>query len=444
MSHLDPYRPTAARPWDAPTASRFLRRVGFAASPAEVDAAVELGLAGSIDRLFLGQDESAASQRHDEIDRLGERIARRSPGEIGALRGWWLHRMAHSNRPLRERMLVLWHDHFATSHAKVASSPLMLRQLRTFEKHVFGDFGDLLRAVSRDPAMIIWLDGDDNVKGRPNENYARELLELFSLGIGNYGEVDIRETARAFTGWHQRNERFRFSERSHDGGAKTLFGSTGAFDGDDVIEILLRQKACARFLATKLLREFLTPDPPDELVGELAAEIRQRRFRIEPTLRTLFASTAMFDPRWFRSRIKSPVELLIGLVRPLELTAPAAALAGACSQMSQRLFEPPSVAGWSGHRGWLDSATMLVRLNSTVSAIAGSGDSGIRFRPDAVRRQHGLDDRESVEAFCRQVALDDDVPETLRNRLDAATGSLDDVMREGLQLLLSSPEYQLV
>ncbi len=441
MTTLRAYRPRRSRPWDRAAAARFLRRAGFAPSPDEVEETLALGPAKAAESVVRSDVES---ERARELDALGEALAVRSERESTRLAGWWLQRMTHTRRPFRERLLVFWHDHFATSHAKVRRAPLMLAQLRTLEAGATGRFEDLLRAVSRDPAMIVWLDGDENGKGRPNENYARELFELFTLGVGEYTETDVREAARAFTGWHQRNGRFRFVKRAHDDGRKTVLGVTGPLDGDDVIRAVLRHPACASRLARKLLEEFVMPSPPDDVVDAVAKRLRETEYDIAATLETLFASEVMHDPARARSRILSPVELVVGLVRSLGLEAGAATLERWTSRMGQRLFEPPSVAGWPGHRAWLDSATLLARIDAAVDVSQPGGD--FEWRVGAVRAANGIDDRGEALAYCRSLAFDGDVPRVLDARLRAMAdkASLDDTMREAMCTLVGSPEYQFV
>ncbi len=435
---LKAYRPTRTRPFDHAAASRFLRRVTFAPTGREIDDAVKKGPAALARELVQGTSESEA---YRELDPIGERLAEREPQKIETLRGWWLRRLVTTARPFHARLHLFWHDHFATSFAKVQDARLLLRQLRTIERLALGSFPEMLLEISRDPAMILWLDGDQNEKGRPNENYARELFELFSLGVGNYTEHDIREAARAFTGWHQKDGRFRFVARSHDGGRKTVLGTTGALGGEDVVAIAAKQPACATFLARKLLADLLAPDPAAEIVDALAARLRKNDLHVGRTLEALLASDVMHDPRFARSRVRSPVEIVLGLVRSLEIRgAPAQVLADATTQMGQRLFEPPSVEGWEHHRGWLNSATMLVRLNAAVAAVDGNG---VDFDPKRLRKAYRLRDAADVFAFAEGLALDGDVPLDLAARVRALGGGIDRQLREALRLLLTSPEYQL-
>lgn len=434
MNDLAPFSPTEANPWDRSAAAHLLRRAGFAPSEEEVRRALADGPAATVGRLVAGPGESA---RADELDVLGESLAVR--GDLDGLRGWWLLRMCATDRPLHARMAVFWHGHFATSNAKVASVPLMLGQLRTFERLGMGRFEDLVLALAQDPAMIVWLDAEQNVKGRPNENFARELFELFTLGVGHYTEEDIREAARAFTGWRQRGGIFQKSTLNHDRGEKLVFGQRGAFDGEDVVRLALEQPACARFIGARLLREFVCPEPPDDLVTAAAAALATSGFDIGATLGRLLSSEAMFDPRWRRARIKSPVELAVGICRSLLLRVPARMLGDSVSQMGQRLFEPPTVKGWDGHRAWLNSATMLVRLNAAAGAVSPAAG----FEPVVFRNRYGLDTNERIARFCGEVTLDGRVPEAIATQAAALTGHPDEALVRTLRLLLSSPEYQM-
>jgi uncharacterized protein (DUF1800 family) len=411
----------------------LLRRAGFAPSEEEARAALDAGPAATVERLVR---ETRDSERHDELDETGRALAMRQ--EIDLLRGWWLLRMCHTRRPLQARMTLFWHNHFATSNAKVQSPALMLQQLRTLERFALGKFEDLLLAVSRDPAMIVWLDGNENSKGRPNENYARELFELFSLGVGHYTEADIKQAARAFTGWHVRGGVFRLLPSEHDDDSKTVLGVSGSLNGEDVVGIAVKQTACATFLSGKLLREFVCPEPPADLVSEFAGMLRESGFDLARSMQTLLLSEAMFDPRWYRSRIKSPTELAVGVLRSLGRKVAAAPLAEAVSQAGQRLLEPPSVKGWDGHRAWLNSATMLVRLNAVSSAVRDAV-----FKAAEFRGRYDLTDRERIVRFCEELTLDGRVPPGLRDSYPPESTDLDATLRGVLRVLFCSPEYQM-
>jgi uncharacterized protein (DUF1800 family) len=300
------------------------------------------------------------------------------------LRGWWLYCMLHGGHPLREKLVLFWHNHFATSIAKVLDPTLMFGQNCLLRAHALGKFGPMLQAISRDPAMLIWLDSNSNVKGRPNENYARELMELFSLGVGHYTERDIREAARAFTGWHTNGEQFTFDARSHDGGAKSVLGQTGAWDGGDVVRIVLEQPTAARFLVRKFYHTFISEKavPPDALLEPLCESLRKSGYDIADLVKTMLMSRHFYSGYAFRQRIKGPVEYVLGAVqavyrpfaesesdyRPL----PQQALVGWLEAMGQRLFAPPNVKGWPGAQSWLNTATVLERDNFAEALATGS------------------------------------------------------------------------
>ncbi len=427
---LEPLRPDR---FDASLAAHLLRRAGFVPSAEQVQAAVEAGLERTIETLIDPPDESGRAR---ELDQPGDAIAVRE--DIERLRQWWLMRMVHTQRPLHARLAVFWHNHFATSYVKVRKTALMYRQLRTIERHALGPFEELLAAMSRDPAMILWLDNQLNEKGRPNENYARELFELFSLGPGHYSEHDIREAARAFTGYQQRDGRFHFNRLAHDDGVKTVHGRTGRFDGDDVVRIACAQPACSRFLSRKLLRELLCPEPPDGLVEAFAAVLRAEKLHIGRSLRVLLGSEAFFDPRWRWARIKSPVEFVVGLARSLHLRVGGPALSEAVVRMDQRLFEPPSVKGWDGHRAWLNSATMLVRLRVAAEAVESDA-----FDPPSFCERYGLTRPEDAVRFCLRLTLGDRVPPAVQQAAINTPADTAEAAVRTLRLAVTQPEYQL-
>ncbi len=437
MTNLDAYKPGIDGPWDRPQASHLLRRAGFSPSQSQVQSALQTGLEQTVAQLVAGERES---ERAVELDALGQAIAAR--GGIDRLASWWLLRMVHTQRPLHARMSLFWHNHFATSNRNVQSPPMMLQQLRTLERHALGRFDALLLDISRDPAMIVWLDGDSNRKGKPNENYARELFELFTLGVGNYTEKDIKQAGRAFTGWGQKRGRFNFNARLHDDGEKAVLGRRGNFNGDDIVRIAVDQPACGVFIATKLLREFVNERPDAALIAEFADVIRDADFDMAKVMSRLLASKAFFEPAQYRARIKSPVEFCIGLARSFDMSIPGNALHDAVSLMGQRLFEPPGVKGWDGGRRWINSSTMLVRMNTALSAAGGAGQHGLRA--DEWVARSGLTDALAAIEFALSVMLDGRADENLRLALSAHAG--DDpaeALRTAVATIAASPEYQL-
>jgi uncharacterized protein (DUF1800 family) len=280
------------------------------------------------------------------------------------LRGWWIEEMLVTPSPLTERMTLFWHNHFVSSQQKVKLAVLMYRQNVTLRENALGNFGTLLHAVARDPAMVIYLDNAQNRKGTPNENFAREVMELFTLGEGHYGEQDIKEAARAFTGWSLDRDtgRFRFRPFIHDYGQKTVLGRTGNLDGDDVLDVLLSKPETAEFVTRKLWREFVSPDSDEREVKRIAARFRDSRYDIKVALRAMLTSDAFYAAENRGTLIKSPVDLVVGTMRQFGMRpAEAVPFAVAAAGMGQNLFGPPNVKGWPGGEAWINASTLLAR-----------------------------------------------------------------------------------
>jgi uncharacterized protein (DUF1800 family) len=374
-----PWRPSPTDPWGRKWVAHLYRRAAFGASRAELLEAVRLGPERTLDRLLSGDPQAEDIQ--EALNDVGRVAAGQS---IEQLAGWWVYCMWHTPHPLREKLTLFWHDHFATSDDKVQSPPLMFRQNSLLRRHSLGKFGPFLQAISKDPAMLVWLDSNRNVKGKPNENYAREVMELFSLGVGNYTEKDIREAARAFTGWHTERGDFTFVAAAHDGGVKTVLGQTGAWDGGDVVRIVLQQQAAACFLVRKLYRFLISEaaDPPAALLEPLCESFRKSDYDIAALVRTMLASRIFYSAHAFRQRVKGPVEYVLGAVRAVYLRLgegdrdfrplPTQALAVRIAAMGQRLFAPPNVKGWPGGRAWLNTSTMLERDNFAEALAMGT------------------------------------------------------------------------
>ena len=280
------------------------------------------------------------------------------------LRSWWLTEMLVTPSPLTEKMTLFWHNHFVSSQQKVRSPQLMYRQNALLRRHALGNFGRLLQAVARDPAMVIYLDSASNRKGQPNENFAREVMELFTLGEGHYTERDVKEAARAFTGWGIDPDRgeFVFRRLAHDDGVKTVLGRTGNLDGDAVLGVLLAQPQTAELIVAKLWREFVAPDPDPGEVRRIAQVFRDSGYEIRPALRALLTSDAFYDPGNRAALIKSPVELVVGTLRQFNFATgePLPFVLGV-AVLGQNLFSPPNVKGWPGGEMWINSTTLLAR-----------------------------------------------------------------------------------
>ncbi len=408
-----PYRPGKESPWDVRRVGHLYRRAAFGATNAELEVGLKAGPQALIARLLQGGPGLSAFDA--EMTPLAQNVARYN--DAPHLRAWWLTRMLYSPHPLQEKITLFWHNHFATSYAKVQSARFMLGQYELMRRHALGNFADLLREMSADPAMLIWLDGRDSKKGNPNENYARELMELFSLGIGHYTEKDIREAARAFTGWEIQGTKAVFSSRQHDDGPKTVLGQTGNWKGDDIVRICLEQKAAPLFLVGKLYRflvsETLTPTP--ELLAPLAEQFKTSGYDFGALVRTMLSSNLFFSPIVYRTRVKSPVDFVLGIVRGLEGKMGTTALAQALEQLGQNLFSPPSVKGWDGGRTWLNGQTLLFRQNLAL-ALTSTEDARFGRRSDPAvlaRKYNKKSDTELVDFFLR-LFLQDDVPAETR------------------------------
>jgi hypothetical protein len=278
---------------------------------------------------------------------------------------WWADRMVATNLPLREKMALFWHGHFAVSESKVRDYRKLLGQLELFHDQGLGSFRDLMVAIAQDPGMLSFLDAGVNVKGAPNENFAREIMELFTMGVGNYTERDIREAARAFTGWDYVGLDFVVNADQHDDGEKTFLGRTGSFNGVDIIDLIMDQPVTARFIAGKVYRYFVRDDLSPTLEAQLGDVLRQARYEIRPLLQTIFLSKDFYSEPSVGTHIKSPVELAVSTYRKLGLSqAPGVPdFNSATSALGQRLFQPPTVAGWAQGRSWITPGLLLERGN---------------------------------------------------------------------------------
>jgi hypothetical protein len=395
-----PWQPTDADPWGAKWAAHLYRRAAFGPSAEDLREAERLGVEGTLDLLFHGRPQAA--EVAESLVLAGRAAAERDDsGDL--LRGWWLYCILQGGHPLREKLTLFWHNHFATSIAKVQSPVLMFQQNCLFRQHALGRFGPLLQAISKDGAMLLWLDSNSNVKGKPNENYARELMELFSLGVGNYTERDIREAARAFTGSRTNGDRFKFDLQLHDSGPKTVLGQTGAWNGADVVRIVLDQPAAARFLVRKFYRFLVSEqtEPSDALLEPLCESFLKSDYDIARLVRTILSSRHFYSDHAFRRRIKGPVEYVLGAVqtvyrrygeeeadyRPL----PQKLLVGWLGVMGQPLFAPPNVKGWPGGETWLNTHTVLERSNFAAALAMGTLWTKFSPEPNAGARRGSSD-----------------------------------------------------
>ncbi len=358
-------------------ARHLLNRTSFAASAAEIESFAALTRGAAVDQLIAAKRTTAATPAPEwaktyerlyrpQMTQEERQAATRRELVVRGLemRTWWMHEMITTPSPLTEKMTLLWHNHFATVADKVRPAILMFRQNEILRTHALGNFGTLLREVSKDPAMLVFLDQAQSRKGAPNENFAREVMELFTLGEGHYTERDIKEAARALTGWSVDVDtgEFRFRTGMHDTGSKTILGKTGNFGGDDVLGLLLAHEATARFIVRKLWLEFISPKPDEQQVAHFAQVFRAENYEIAPLLRAMLASDAFYAPESRASLIKSPVDLIVGTLRQFKFEVhDAAPFAVLSRQLGQDLFQPPNVRGWPGGEVWVNTNSLLAR-----------------------------------------------------------------------------------
>ena len=367
----------ASAPLGFDDARHLLNRTGFSATPAEIDAYAGLTREQAADRLLAGAGRPAATpppawatgfespRRFRGMSAEERKLAVREIFQKAfELQSWWFTEMLTTASPLNERMTLFWHNHFVSSVRKVRSPQLMYRQNVLLRQHAFGNFAGMLRAVARDPAMVVYLDSASNRKGQPNENFAREVMELFTLGEGNYTERDIKEAARAFTGWGINIDTgdFMFRRQLHDDGTKTVLGRTGNLDGDAVLELLLAQPQTAELIVTKLWREFVSLQPDPAEVRRIARLFRESGYDVKTALRGLLVSDAFYARQHRAALIKSPVDIVVGTLRQFQFTTgDVMPFVVTTSQLGQVLFAPPNVKGWAGGEAWINSTTLLAR-----------------------------------------------------------------------------------
>lgn len=422
--------------WTREDAAHLLRRAAFAAEPERLEKALADGPQTTVDRLLATASES---KDFEEVDASLKRLALVGRGAAD-LRVWWLHRFAKTANPLREKMTLFWHQHFATSAVKVPLNRLTARQNDLFRREALGDFSALAREIARDPAMLLWLDGATASAGALNENFAREVMELFLLGPGAYTESDVREAARAFAGWTIRFDEPWMDESARDTGTKRLFGKDGTFDGDAVVGLCLDQPAAAPFLANKLLRYFVTPRPPKPLTEKLASSLRQHRWRIGPALRDLFLSRDFYASEYRGQLIKGPVEWWAGTCRMLAVRPNYLAAATALDSMGQTLFEPPTVAGWEGGRAWMSASAMLARARFAAGLVDGR-EFGEWMPPAGAGNAEAFVSELTSRLLANPLAAS--VKETMVREVESAGGDPRVRARAAAFLTLTLPEYQV-
>jgi uncharacterized protein (DUF1800 family) len=468
--------------------AHLLRRAGFGARRDALERCVARGYEAMVEEFLHPEQAPPALNDEDLIRRY--HVDENSLMLIESCQTYWLYRMINTRRPLEEKMALFWHGVFATGYTKLNQPKQILRQIAMFRRHGLGSFRTLLIEVSKDPAMIFWLDNKDSHKHAVNENYGRELLELFSMGVGNYTEYDVQQCSRAFTGWTIRNAslhtarvardsvwpygrldwQFDYRDDDHDTADKTFLGHTGTFNGEAIIEIICRQPATARFIARHLYNFFVADEPPvpawhtvpprdPEAIQTLMDAFVKHEYDIREVMRVLFTADFFKNARF--AKVKSPAELVVGTVR----------LAGGhrfpdvedvqlgleTGYMGQQLLDPPSVEGWHTGSEWINSATLMSRVNFASRQFADVNKPGVRSMIEYVRTQGRRLSPEQVVDACLEVMGPLSVDAQTRWQLVdymAAAGDIDfeadsgsacaaERIRELLQLIVATREYQL-
>jgi uncharacterized protein (DUF1800 family) len=446
-----PFAPSAGNPWDIDKVAHLHRRAGFGATWSELERDLAAGPAVSVERLM--RPPEPPEEERVTIARLHDGVSNASGAE--RLKAYWLYRIVFGADPLREKLTLFWHGHFATSNRKVQNIERMLAQNELFRRLALGSFRELALAILSDSAMLVWLDGAGSRKERPNENLAREYLELFTLGIGHYTEADIRQAARALTGWVNESREddysapIRFDPAGFDGAAKTFLGRTGPWGAAAVAGIALDQPAAAVHLARKLYRFFVRDDkePGPDLLDPLAHELRACDFLIRHAVDGILRSRHFYSAEVRRCLIKSPVELSAGLIRVLEIPrtrVDLVMLASVCDGQGQSLFYPPNVKGWDGGRAWISSASVLARANWAADLVWGNPARAMEpFEPAAWAASHGIAPDRTVPRLADLLLQDGIAPEAHALAVETGRDGCSDSLRSALQILLHCSEFQL-
>jgi Protein of unknown function (DUF1800) len=423
-----------AGPFTRRHAAHLLRRAGFGGTPGEIDALATLGASGAVDSVLHPSGDEVAVASYPDPALLYDDKTRNATAQ-----NWWLDRMLRTRRPLTEKMTLFWHGHFATSIRKVPAV-LMVEQIDLLRTNALGNFRTLLVSISKDPAMLVWLDNRYNNKQHPNENYAREVMELFALGLGNYTEDDVKNAARAFTGWTvDKSLNAVYKPALHDDGPKTFLGRTGTFDGEDVVDIIVQQPVHQRFICRKLLEFFVYSDPEPELIEGLAQTYALSGYDLAQTVGTILRSNVFFSTRAYRALPKSPIEFTLGLQRLMNVAEVPKDTIGWLQRMGQEPMAPPSVKGWDGGPTWINTATLLARFNyvnrlvkaapprpqsETPTQMTGAAMTAATvvatfpaFTPDDIVHQSGGLNADRVLAAIVADTLEDDVTSDVRRTL---------------------------
>jgi uncharacterized protein (DUF1800 family) len=495
--------------WNYATAAHLLNRAGFGGPPDQIEKLAAMppaeavawfvdyekipadagptpdwakpnperaGQFAQVQRMFRDDKDSTKTEEEKQAAaekrrQMVQQIQRDQIRDLQDMRYDWLRRMANGPRPLQEKLTLFWHGHFATSAIKVRNAYFMWRQIETFREKASGNWLDLLEATAKDPAMLVWLDQSQSRKEHPNENFARESMELFALGEGHYTEKDVTEAARAMTGWSldRVEEEYVYRPRFHDNGVKTVLGKTGNLNGRDVLELIVAQPQAPRFICAKLWKFFASDEPDPKLIDALAEEFRSNGNNFAPLLRTMFSCEEFYSAPVMNSQIKSPVQWLVNSVRLLQRNMPPSIVATQMTKsLGQDLLLPPNVKGWDGGLSWITTNTLLARYNQAAILVMGQGNLGAESdRPGMKRIAERANemarnlvpadvskivtdsDRHDVNALVAKLEkrfisgqLSEKHRQVLRDYLEPRSELTDQDIRHAIRLIMSTPEYQ--
>jgi uncharacterized protein (DUF1800 family) len=495
-------KPLPSNQWNYQMAAHLLNRAGFGGPPLAIQNLADMTMPEAVSFLLdyekIPDAMPAPEWAHPEPERLqalrqvyqtGTQDEKRQASQAEQkmqyqrtieLRGWWLNRMAKGPRPFQEKMTLFWHGHFATSIEKVHDAYYMWRQNELLRRLGTDNWLRILIETGKDPAMLVWLDQAESRKEHPNENYAREVMELFALGIGNYTEKDVTEGARALTGWSldRQNQCFIYRPQFHDDGVKTYLGLTGNLTPEDVLAQIVAQPASATFITGKVWNFFTGQTPSPALNQALAAEFRYNNNNFKPLLRVMFSSEEFYSPDIVKNEVKSPTQWLVGSSRMLESDLPPPMISmGMLRSLGQDLFNPPNVKGWDGGLSWITTNTLLARYNEAETLVTGSlqplvgadfsPKGNAKKNPNAEKRMQKLADHihvggvnvnkiitpdermdkalivASIEHRLLQSDLSDDQENALRDFLDSRTQLTDNDILTVIRLVMATPSYQV-
>lgn len=446
------YEPDARRPWTPALAGHLYRRAAFGANSEQLQQSLADGPQRTVDRLLRPDADI------ETFNRTYGGYENAAAGSVNALRAWWLRRMMETPHPLLEKMTLFWHSHFAIDGGAVNNPRLMQAHLDLLRRHALGSFSSLLPALVRDPAVLLGLGAGANRRAAPNESLARPLLETFTLGPGHFTEDDVREAARAFTGWFVLRDQLRYLPQEHDDATKRVLGREGNLTGNDVVRIVLGEPATSRTLVHKLYRWLICEnrEPGDALIAPLAGSFAED-YNVSKLVETMLRSNLFFSSQAYRQRIKCPVEFAVGIVRALESMVPTSELAQAVADLGQDLCHPPTVKGWTGGPYWINTATLTGRSHLAWAMLLGEKPYGDRLDPWAVARKYGHATPESAARFLVELFLQDDLEPAVRDALlqgvQTAGARRDDepaetrdpasLLRRFAHAVVTLPEYHL-